>query len=83
VPVRVRRVLGALGRPVLAAAVATAAGAYAASRADASAAGLLAGCPTVIVVFALLGRALGDQGVTSALRHVRSATRRLPHVRTR
>jgi putative peptidoglycan lipid II flippase len=83
VPVRVRRVLGALGRPVLAAAVATAAGAYAASRADAPAAGLLAGCPTVIVVFALLGRALGDQGVTSALRHVRSATRRLPHVRTR
>ncbi|MFB7651205.1 MULTISPECIES: murein biosynthesis integral membrane protein MurJ [unclassified Streptomyces] len=108
VPVRVRRVLGDLGRPVLAAAVATGAGGWAADAVTAlaassglspgvgSALALTAGVVTVGGVFALLGLALGVQGVRPALRSVRSArplrflrsfrtlrsvTRRIPHGR--
>ncbi|MBG0855158.1 murein biosynthesis protein MurJ [Streptomyces spinoverrucosus] len=83
VPLRLRRVLTDLGRPLGAALGATAAGSFVASRFDAPLSGLLLGCPTVAVVFVLLGRALGEQGVASALRSVRSATRRLPYVRSR
>ncbi|CAL9425758.1 lipid II flippase MurJ [Streptomyces sp. enrichment culture] len=83
VPVRVRRVLGRLAGPVAASAGATAAGALAAGRCGSPALGLAAGALTVTVVFVLLGRALGVQGVTSALSSLRSLpsvlSRRLPH----
>ncbi|WP_443033854.1 murein biosynthesis integral membrane protein MurJ [Streptomyces sp. AD681] len=87
VPVRIRRVLGDLGRPVLAAAVATGAGALAAARftgasgaADASAAaadGAQAGLPlavgaaTVGGVFVALCLVLGVRGLGTALAPVR------------
>ncbi|GAA3498181.1 lipid II flippase MurJ [Streptomyces prasinosporus] len=83
VPVRVRRVLAGLGGPVLAAAAATTAGVFAAGRPDAPAAGLAAGCLTVTAVFAALSPALGVQGPASALRSVRTLTRRLAHGRSR
>ncbi|MFG2683351.1 murein biosynthesis integral membrane protein MurJ [Streptomyces sp. NPDC048392] len=94
VPVRVRRVLGDLGRPVLAAAVATGAGALAADRATVpgvSPAGvsMAAGTATVGGVFVLLGLALGVQGLAPALgavrpvRFPRPVTRRHPHGRFR
>ncbi|MEV5881761.1 lipid II flippase MurJ [Streptomyces sp. NPDC052020] len=80
VPIRVRRVLAGLGGPAGAAAVATAAGALAAGRCGSPALGLLAGAVTVTAVFVLLGRALGVQGVATALGSVRSVvSRRLPH----
>lgn len=65
VPVRVRRVLGDLGRPLLAAAVATGAGALAADRvADGGAAlSLAVGAATVGGVFVALGLALGVRGL--------------------
>ncbi|MFE1994089.1 lipid II flippase MurJ [Streptomyces parvulus] len=87
VPVRVRRVLGDLGRPVLAAAVATGAGAWAARAVTATAEArgltpdaraalaLTAGTLAVVAVFALLGLVLGVQGVRPALRSVDSARR--------
>ncbi|WP_443054522.1 murein biosynthesis integral membrane protein MurJ [Streptomyces sp. NBC_00334] len=59
VPVRVRRVLGSLGRPVLAAAVATGAGALAADRVAGPGVSLAVGAATVGGVFVLLGLALG------------------------
>ncbi|CAM5492362.1 Murein biosynthesis protein MurJ OS=Streptomyces tendae OX=1932 GN=GUR47_08925 PE=4 SV=1 [Streptomyces tendae] len=99
VPVRVRRVLADLGRPLLAAVVATGAGALAADRvtgsggpaADVTRAGLslAAGAATVGGVFVVLGLALGVQGLGPALGSVRSVrfphpvTRRLPHGRSR
>ncbi|WP_016826194.1 murein biosynthesis integral membrane protein MurJ [Streptomyces viridosporus] len=83
VSVRVRRVLAGLGGPVLAAAAATAAGVFAAGRPSSPAAGLAAGCLTVTVVFAALCLALGVQGSASALRSVRTVTRRLAHGRFR
>ncbi|MBQ0829186.1 lipid II flippase MurJ [Streptomyces tagetis] len=98
VPVRPGRVLGELARLVPAAAVATAAGAFAADRAASPAAGVAAGAVTVLAVFALLGLALGVQGATTAVRCAHSAppllraafrtllrpvTRRLPHGRFR
>ncbi|WP_309062063.1 lipid II flippase MurJ [Streptomyces sp.] len=79
VSVRVRRVLAGLGGPVLAAAAATAAGAFAAGRPQSPAAGLAAGCLTVTVVFAALSLVLGVQGSATALRSVRTVTRRLAH----
>ncbi|MFA3872381.1 lipid II flippase MurJ [Streptomyces sp. MMCC 100] len=84
VPVCVRRVLGDLGRPVLAAAVATGAGALAADRvtgagADVSraAVSLAVGAATVGGVFVVLCLALGVQGLGPVLRTVRPV--RLPH----
>ncbi|MDQ0581109.1 murein biosynthesis integral membrane protein MurJ [Streptomyces rishiriensis] len=82
VPVGVRSVLRELSRPVRAALVATLAGSFAAGRFADPLAGLAAGGFTVTVVFLLLGRALGSQGIVSALRPVRSATRRFSHVRS-
>ncbi|MEV7997001.1 lipid II flippase MurJ [Streptomyces sp. NPDC086077] len=82
VPLRLRHVLADLGRPIGAAAGATVAGAFAASRFEAPLPGLLLGSLTVAAVFVLLGRALGEQGVASALRSVRSVTRRLPYARS-
>jgi putative peptidoglycan lipid II flippase len=82
VPVRVRRVLVELSRPLRAAVVATVAGAFVASRLQAPVAGLVAGCVTVTAVHVLLARALGSQGIDPVLRSVRSVrsvTQRLRH----
>ncbi|MFE1023180.1 murein biosynthesis integral membrane protein MurJ [Streptomyces sp. NPDC058818] len=81
VPVRVRRVLGDLVRPALAAAGATVVGAPVADRFTVPAVSLAAGVVTVVGVFVLLGRVLRVQGVVPALDFVRSVTRRLPHGR--
>ncbi|MEU9635387.1 murein biosynthesis integral membrane protein MurJ [Streptomyces tendae] len=99
VPVRIRRVLGDLGRPVLAAAVATGAGALAAARvtgasgaaADGAQAGLplAVGAATVGGVFVALCLVLGVRGLGTALAPVRPfrflhpVTRRHPHGRFR
>ncbi|KOG29137.1 murein biosynthesis integral membrane protein MurJ [Streptomyces resistomycificus] len=83
VPIRTRRVLAELGRPVCAAAVATLAGAFVASRFGTPLPALAAGASTVTVVFALLAQALGARGlapVHHSVRHVaRTVTRRLRH----
>ncbi|PZH14926.1 murein biosynthesis protein MurJ [Streptomyces sp. NTH33] len=81
--IRVRQVLAELSRPVRAAIVATVAGAFVASRPDSPVTGLAAGFLTVIAVFLPLAWALGDQGCASALRSVRTVTRRLTHGRFR
>jgi putative peptidoglycan lipid II flippase len=88
VSLHVRQVLTELSRPVRAAVVATVAGAFVASRPDSPAVGLAAGCLTVIAVFVPLAWALGTagpgaQGLASALRSVRTVTRRLTHGRSR
>ncbi|WP_374103188.1 murein biosynthesis integral membrane protein MurJ [Streptomyces sp. RM72] len=89
VPVRVRRVLGDLGRPLLAAVVAAGAGAPAADRvADAGAAvsrtalSLAVGAATVGGVFVVLCLALGVRGLRP-VRFLHPVTRRLPHGRFR
>nr|WP_079665055.1 lipid II flippase MurJ [Streptomyces sp. 3214.6] len=81
VPVSVPGVLRELSRPVSAALAAALAGGFAAARFADPLAGLAAGGLTVTAVYLLLGRALGAQGIVSALRSVRSATRRLSHGR--
>ncbi|MFC7981918.1 murein biosynthesis integral membrane protein MurJ [Streptomyces sp. NPDC057336] len=89
VPVRVPRVLGDLGRPVPAAVGATVVGALVADRftgpGGSPAVALAAGAAAVVGVFAVLGLALGVQGVAPALgsvrRSLRPVTRRLPHGR--
>jgi putative peptidoglycan lipid II flippase len=83
VSVRVRPVLAELSRLVSAAAVATAAGAFAASRLPSPAAGLTAGLLTVTFVFVPLSWAFGAQSSASALRSLRAVTRRLTHGRFR
>ncbi|WP_416351822.1 murein biosynthesis integral membrane protein MurJ [Streptomyces sp. NEAU-H22] len=83
IPIRTRRVLTELSRPLAAAAVATPAGAWAAGRAGTPLPSLLAGGLTIAAVFLLLGRALGDQGCVTALASLRSVSRRLPHGRSR
>ncbi|MFJ4078210.1 lipid II flippase MurJ [Streptomyces iakyrus] len=83
VSVRVRPVLAELSRLVAAAVVATAAGAFAASRLPSPAAGLTAGLLTVTFVFVLLSWAFGAQSSASALRSLRAVTRRLTHGRFR
>ena len=81
VPVDVRGVLRELSRPARAALVATLAGSFAAEQFTGPLTGLAVGGLTVTAVFLLLGRALGAQGIVSALRSVRSATGRLSHGR--
>ncbi|QMV12349.1 murein biosynthesis protein MurJ [Streptomyces lincolnensis] len=83
VPIRTRRVLAELSRPLRAAAVATVAGAVVASRVESAAASLAAGSATVTVVFVLLAWSMGAQGLLPALRSVRTVTRRLRHARHR
>jgi putative peptidoglycan lipid II flippase len=89
IPIRTRHVLAGFVRPLVAAAAATAVGAWAASRlGPATVPGspllaLAAGALTVAVVFLTLGRALGDQGCRTALKSLRSVSRRLPHGRSR
>ncbi|MGW3723886.1 lipid II flippase MurJ [Streptomyces sp. NPDC000851] len=75
VSIRLPKVLAELSRPVLAAVVATAAGAFVASRPESPVAGLAAGCLTVTAVFVPL------TCFASALRSVRTVTRRLTHGR--
>ncbi|MFF0017541.1 murein biosynthesis integral membrane protein MurJ [Streptomyces sp. NPDC005374] len=82
VPIRTRQVLAELSRPVRAAVVAALAGAFVASRTDSAPTGLVTGAATVLVVFFLLARALGSQGLEPVVRSVRSVTRRLTHGRT-
>jgi putative peptidoglycan lipid II flippase len=71
-----------LGRPLRAAVVATAAGAFTSSAPGSPVVGFAVGCVTVTVVFVLLGVALGTEGRTSALHSVGAVTRRLRHGRS-
>ncbi|MER7191796.1 murein biosynthesis integral membrane protein MurJ [Streptomyces flaveolus] len=83
VTVRVRQVLAQLSGPVLATVAATVAGAFAASRFDSPVGGLTAGCLTVTAVFVPLAWATGVRGSSSAVRFLRTVTRRLTHGRFR
>ncbi|MDT7847017.1 murein biosynthesis integral membrane protein MurJ [Streptomyces justiciae] len=83
VPIRVRRVLGELSKPVRAAVIATVAGTFVAEQVPAAVPGLAAAGTTAVAVFVLLAWALDAQGVVPALRSVRTLTRRLTHGRTR
>ncbi|MFF5188212.1 murein biosynthesis integral membrane protein MurJ [Streptomyces sp. NPDC000345] len=82
VPLHTLGVLLELGRPGWAALAATLAGLLVVGQFGGALAGLVAGGLTVTAVFALLGWALDVQGVTRALRSLRSATRRLSHGRS-
>ncbi|WP_406436149.1 murein biosynthesis protein MurJ [Streptomyces sp. NBC_00631] len=79
VPIRTRRVLVELSRPVRAAVVATAVGIFAAAQPADPFTGLAVGATAVTVLFVLLGRVLDAQGFAPALRSVATATRRLAH----
>ncbi|MFF9085542.1 murein biosynthesis integral membrane protein MurJ [Streptomyces sp. NPDC014991] len=79
VPIRTGAVLRGLGRPLSAAGAAAVAGAFAAGLSPAPLAGLAAGGSTVIVVFVLLGLGLDARGLASAVRSVRTHTRRVAH----
>lgn len=83
VSIGVREVLGRLGRPVLASVLAVAAGAFAASRFESPVAALAAGCPAVAAVFVPLALSVLGIRPASALRSVRTVTRRLTHGRSR
>ncbi|MFI2423399.1 murein biosynthesis integral membrane protein MurJ [Streptomyces sp. NPDC018955] len=88
VTVGVREVLGRLGRPVLASVLAVAAGVFAASRFESPVAALAAGCPAVAAVFVPLALPVpvarrSVSASASALRSVRTVTRRLTHGRSR
>ncbi|MET7606735.1 lipid II flippase MurJ [Streptomyces avermitilis] len=80
VPIRTRRVLAEMSKPLRAAVVACVMGGFCASRIDSPALGLAAGGTAVTVVFLLLARSLGVQDLAPALRTV---TRRLPYARIR
>ncbi|MET7849136.1 lipid II flippase MurJ [Streptomyces avermitilis] len=80
VPIRTRRVLAEMSKPLRAAVVACVVGGFCASRVDSPALGLAAGGTAVTVVFLLLARVLGVQDLAPALRTV---TRRLPYARIR
>ncbi|MFE9999449.1 murein biosynthesis integral membrane protein MurJ [Streptomyces avermitilis] len=80
VPIRTRRVLAEMSKPLRAAVVACVVGGFCASRIDSPALGLAAGGTAVTVVFLLLARVLGVQDLAPALRTV---TRRLPYARIR
>ncbi|MGX1914610.1 murein biosynthesis integral membrane protein MurJ [Streptomyces phaeochromogenes] len=84
VPIRTRRVVHELSKPVRAAVCAAVTGALCASRVDSPELALAAGGLTVTVVYVLLLRVLGVKAVAPAFRTaLRSVTRRLPHVRFR
>ncbi|QYX79959.1 lipid II flippase MurJ [Streptomyces akebiae] len=82
VPIRTRQVLSDLGKPLRAAALATAAGAFASGAPGSPLVGLAVGCVTVTAVFLLLGQVLDPQGRTSAPLLVGAVTRRLRHGRS-
>ncbi|MER5523073.1 lipid II flippase MurJ [Streptomyces sp. NPDC002677] len=79
VPIRVRRVLAELSRPVRAAVVATVVGTFVAGQPADPLTGLAAGTTAVTAIFVLLGWALDAQGFAPALRSVGTVTRRLAH----
>ncbi|MER5516020.1 lipid II flippase MurJ [Streptomyces sp. NPDC002763] len=79
VPIRIRRVLAELSRPVRAAVVATVVGTFVAGRPADPLTGLAAGTTAVTAIFVLLGWALDAQGFAPALRSVGTVTRRLAH----
>ncbi|MFI5566511.1 murein biosynthesis integral membrane protein MurJ [Streptomyces sp. NPDC051740] len=88
VSIGVREVLGRLSRPVLASVLAVAAGVFAASRFESPVAALAAGCPAVAAVFVPLALSVpvarrSVSASASALRSVRTVTRRLTHGRSR
>ncbi|MEU5342815.1 MULTISPECIES: lipid II flippase MurJ [unclassified Streptomyces] len=84
VPIRTRRVVHELSKPVRASVCAAVAGAFCASRVDSPELSLAVGGLTVTVVYVLLLRVLGVEAVAPAFRTaLRSVTRRLPHVRFR
>ncbi|MDQ1038543.1 putative peptidoglycan lipid II flippase [Streptomyces sp. V3I8] len=84
VPIRTRRVVHELSKPVRAAVLAAVAGSLCASRLDSPGAALFTGGLAVSVVYVLLLRLLGVQAVAPAFRTaLRSVTRRLPHARSR
>ncbi|MFJ8936199.1 murein biosynthesis integral membrane protein MurJ [Streptomyces sp. NPDC102365] len=84
VPIRTRRVVHELSKPLRAAGCAAVAGALCASRFEAPALALCGGGTTVALVYVLLLRLLGVQAVAPAFRTaLRSVTRRLPHARLR
>ncbi|MET9683002.1 murein biosynthesis integral membrane protein MurJ [Streptomyces coeruleorubidus] len=80
VPIRIRPLLAAMGRPLRAAVVACGVGGFCASLVDSPILGFAAGGTAVTVVFFLLARMPGEHRLASALRTV---TRRLPHARFR
>ncbi|MGW6260543.1 lipid II flippase MurJ [Streptomyces sp. NPDC055085] len=80
VPIRTRRVLTEIGKPLRAALVAAVAGGLCASRPDSPLLGLVLGGTVVTVVFALLAWILRVEGFAPALR---SVTRRVPYARFR
>jgi putative peptidoglycan lipid II flippase len=80
VPIRTRKVVTEIGKPLRAALVAAAAGGLCASRPDSPLLGLVVGGTVVTVVFTLLAWAFRVEGFASALR---SVTRRVPHARFR
>ncbi|MGW7543821.1 murein biosynthesis integral membrane protein MurJ [Streptomyces sp. NPDC054770] len=79
VPIRTRRVLVELSRPMRAAVAATAVGIFVAAHPADPFTGLAAGVTAVTAVFVLLGWALDAQGFAPALRSVATVTRRLAH----
>ncbi|MET9334483.1 lipid II flippase MurJ [Streptomyces cellulosae] len=83
VTVGVRRVLGDLGRPVLASVLAVAAGVFAAGRFASPVAALAAGCLAVTAVFVPIALSALGVGAATMRRSVRTVTRRLTHGRTR
>ncbi|WRZ92833.1 murein biosynthesis protein MurJ [Streptomyces sp. NBC_01007] len=80
VPIRTRKVVAEIGKPLRAALVAAAAGGLCASRVDSPLLGLVGGGTVVTVVFALLAWAFRVEGFASALRSVK---RRVPYARFR
>lgn len=80
VPIRTRRVLAAMGRPLRAAVVACGVGWFGASLVGSSTLGLAAGGTAVTVVFLVLAGMPGGQDFTPT---IRTLTRRLPHARFR
>lgn len=80
VPIRTRRVLTEIGKPLRAALVAAVAGGLCASRPDSPLLGLVLGGTVVTVVFTLLAWILRVEGFAPALR---SVTRRVPYARFR
>lgn len=83
VPIRTRAVVTEIGKPVRAAAVAALVGAWCASRTGSPSLGLAVGIASVTAVFLLLARLFGIPVPGPLASVLRSATRRLPHVRFR
>ncbi|WP_411148463.1 murein biosynthesis integral membrane protein MurJ [Streptomyces sp. A30] len=80
VPIRVRPLLAAMGRPLRAAMVACGVGGFCTSQIDSPVLGLAAGGTAVTVVFFLLARMPGEQRLAPALH---TAARRLSRARSR